>query len=233
MIRVFVLSLSIVFLSACGGGGDSTTLTPTDPNQLFSLSVLKYNSTGTANEPYTTQLGGTITDTTGTYNASGSYLLAWKDQTLFSGQMANPQEHNSFINYFTSAGVLSASVYYRLNLNISDGTPIGFSRPAAGFTCTISSSSALPDTAKIGDTNTYLTDTCSNNTTDTVTWEITDALGGSVYVVFKVINRDSSTNALKEVVEMKTKLDGSGNVVGFQLTAALLNLGIDVSSPSF
>lgn len=235
MVRALILSLSALFLSACGGGDSSTSSNPTDPNQLFSLAALKYNSdsTGAANQAYTTQLVGTATTLTTTYSASGSYALNWQNRTLYSGVMANPQEHNSFISYFISGGALGQSVHYRLYLNASNALPLGLNRPDTSVNCLVTSSFALPDTAKIGDNGLYFTDACNDtaNTTDEVTWAIADALGGNVYVVLTISNRDAS-NVLQERVIMRIKIDGAGNVAGFQLNAALQNLGIDVSNPA-
>jgi len=231
MVRAFFLLLPIVFLSACDSSSSSKD-GPTDPNQLFSLVVLKSGAIGdVVDEKF---VSGSVQTLQGSYSASGSYKLSWiTPDTAFSGSAFVAQQHYAFLSYRTDLGQFTGDgVRYNIDLDMN-GFALGIRDADANITCTpISTIYALPDSAKIGDGGLYLDNTCSDPSkkikTNTVTWGITDALAGNVYFVLTVTNRDASS--IVDEAVFKAKLNGAGNVVGLQVSAQNNILKLEAAS---
>lgn len=234
MVRTLILSLPICCLSACGGSSSSAD-GPTDPNQQFSLAVLKSGAVGdNVDEEF---VSGTVQTLQGTYPATGSYKLIWVNaDTAFSGSAAAALQHYPYLSYSTGPGVFTGSgIRYNFDLDMNSFL-LGIRDADAKVTCTpISTKYALPDSGKIGDGGLYLDSTCTDPgnriVTSRVTWGIKDALAGNVYLELTMENRNASATLIEKNV-FDVKLNGAGNVIGLRVNAQNSLVNITAASPN-
>jgi hypothetical protein len=100
-----------------------------------------------------------------------------------------------------------------------------------GLTCTPVSPDAAPTQVKIGDFGVRSTLTCSDSTTQAITWVVEDAGNGNIFLVTTgtVKNINGTTTITAEIVYT---INGSGEVIAFDTDSRSIqeNFSLNYSS---
>jgi len=196
--KISLILLITTIASGCGssGGGDSTT--PTDPNTVFQLFQPGLFTTG-----YTETMNYTGTDTDGgTWTGTMSHLT--QSQTTFIGQAAIPFLVQVKLTNTANGTAISnvGTAYY--SVSASDRHCLGYSD---SYTTTVSATTtAIPETAKIGDFGVIGTYIDNAGSVDVQSWRLDD--GG---------------NGLAKIVQLYTKKDQFGNLETSSTATAVIN----------
>lgn len=204
-----VLTLSI-FLSACGGGGGSDDVEPTEPETAFDLSRYAYTNITTGNV-YSYNISGTISGNgeTASITVSGSSDNAgpttYLSETVYERQKiltitseGNTNSSSSYL-YVDENGVI---VYY------SDGEVL--------------SQSLLPQVGYIGDSGTLGQFIDSDDNVSTTSWLLKNGNDNRAILQVNITVRNSSN----EVVIAETQeltIDTNGVIEHIKITGSLID----------
>lgn len=183
LLSKFLLVLIAFFvLSGCGDGDNS--FNPTDPDAVFNLFPSDYFIIGYS-ESYS--LSGF--DTAGGL-PTGSLSMQTQSQEIFNGELAIPiSVALQVVNTQTGSFINSTGIgYYSTDEN--DRRELGFTNITLGTSTFIAVTSAIPATAKIGDSGeigSYI-DNLGNR--DVKTWQLLDGGDGRASLVFSSTTRD-------------------------------------------
>ena len=202
---IFTLALigtALISVGCSSGGGDSTT--PTDPATEFQLF-----QPGAFTAGFTETINYTGTDTAGgVWNGTISNLT--QPESTFLGQPAIPFLTQVQLTNTANGAVLSdiGTAYY--STLASDRHYLGFSGTA---TTTVSAiTTAIPETAKIGDFGVIGTYTDNAGSVDVQSWRLDD--GGSGRAEIVQLSSESDQFGTLELSSVTTTLiDTSGNTI--------------------
>lgn len=194
----------LMALPGCGGGGGGGA-TPTDPNQLFSLSTLNSTALGTI---YSSQLTGV--DSNGT-NLTGSISLANRAQTMLGGVLVTPRD----VIYTITGGGTTVTVTGTGFIDTS-GNLVSLESQTTGVTCTPVSPDNLPVSVKIGDFGILSTLICDDNTTQERSWRVEDGSNGTIRIISNATSKDQFSNIIA-IADVTYRIDINSNIVSVKL----------------
>ena len=213
--KFLLLAVSLSFLTACGGGGSSTTA----PNIVFSLYPTNYLSAG-----YSESYSLTGTDTAGGTH-QGNLSTQTQAQTVFNSQAAIPRSLLlSWTNTQTSA-FISIPVTAYSSTSLSSFRDFGSFNPSSGVTTVTANTTIIPQTAQIGDFGNIGTYTDSAGASQTVTWQLTDAGSGNANLVTMSGVRDQFGTIIGNT-ETTTRIDANGNRLSISMRIYIVATGI-------
>ena len=183
--RLFLMSLTLIFVTACGGGGGGGA-PATDTSLVFSTFPSDY-------------FGGSYSHSlslTGTATNSTSYTATWNiqsaaDTTFNSKPVKAIQELLSITNTTTNA-VAGATNFTYYTTDLNNLTVEGAFSPTDGVSKIATSTTILPLTATIGNFGSIGNYTHSDGTFSSSTWALVDGFNGNAKLVITFVNRDSS-----------------------------------------
>jgi hypothetical protein len=215
LLTALISTLFLVTLISCGGGdGDSSSSTPTDPDQEFSLVGYKDLTEG---EIYGTGITGS--DSEGNEFEGVVFVYNTKmtlNLDLFPGVPVT--DRSTSINLvFGSASIdISQREFYDESayLLLMEVWATGMDN---AMLCYPAYPYALPDSVKIGDTDTYPMFTCEDGSTQDQSWRIEDAKDGKVYFVTEAQAKDEF-GSLVSTTEFKFTINSESELLGFKGT---------------
>ena len=202
--KKYLILFALILIQGCGGGDNTTYVpsdVPTDPDTVFQLF-----ETGYFTEGYTVTTNYTGSDTSG-----GTYTGTYSKQTLaestFLGQPAIPiLSELQITNTATGASASAVGTEYFTPL-ATDRHYLGYS----GDTTTVSATtSAIPQTAKIGHFGDVGTYTDNAGYIDVQTWRLDDGGNGTADAVIQSNETDQFGNPTSSSIET-VKIDENGN----------------------
>lgn len=203
--RSLLISLFIMFVTACGGGGGGTPANPTDPTLSFSTFPPGY-----FNGSYSASYSLTGTATNGT-----SYTATWSVQsgadTTFNSKSVKTIEQLLSITNTTTNAVAGALGYTYFSTDINNLTLEGSYSPTIGVSSMATSTTIIPLTASIGDFGNVGSYTNSDGTSDTVTWSLEDGFNGKAKLVLTFVAKDTS-NVLDTTEVRKWLISQDGTI---------------------
>lgn len=214
----FIVVLLVLITGCSSGGGDSSTAT--DPNTEFQIFPSGYFTAG-----YTDTINYTGTGTDGS-----SYTAFISEQTqtqsTFLGQSAIPiLEQLQVTNTSTGATASGISTeYYSTDPN--DRHYLGES--SATSTTVTAVTSAIPQTAKIGDIG--IVGTYTDNAGDVTerSWRLDDGFNGKAKRVVLTTEKDQFGTITTTITETNL-IDTSGNVISSNVVISYLDLGVTLT----
>jgi len=177
MKKILVLLTALIFITGCSSGGDSVA--PTDPSTVFNLFP-----------PGSFTPGNTkTTNYTGTDTAGGVYTATFSAQVLtestFLGVPAIPVLGQLQLTNTANGGFVSVILTSYYSPLASDRHYLGVS---SNTTTTVSSvTSAIPQTAKIGDFGVIGKYTDNAGDIDIQSWRIDDGSNGNADIVYYLL----------------------------------------------
>lgn len=201
MFKKSLIILFTIVVAACGGGGGSSA-PATDPNTIFTLFDMNVVRAGT-NQSF--NLSGS--DTTGlTY--TGSLSIVDKGLTTFMMQPVRQTDFTvSLIVSNGASGTTTGSVY-----GDTLTRAVLFSEDDTGVICTASTSPAIPDTAKPGDSGSLSSLSCSDGSTESGSWRLEALVNELAKIIYSVTFLDQFGNS-DGIEENSFTIDTSGNVI--------------------
>lgn len=215
----YLVLFALILIQGCSsGGGDSTS--PADPNtvfQLFSFGNFTAGHTETINLTGTDDAGGVYTGVISSQTQAQSTFLSVPAIPILSQlQLTNTANGGFVSNIGTSYFSPSAS----------DRHYLGFSD---SITTTVSSiTTAIPQTAKIGDFGVIGTYTNNAGEVDVQSWRLDDGGNGRGKVVQLSTERDQSGNLFLSTTS-STIIDTSGNTISRQLVIFNVDANVTVT----
>lgn len=203
--HLFLMSLTLIFVTACGGGETPTsTDTPTDTSLAFSAFPPGYFD-GNYLASYTL---------TGSSSDGENYTAIWEivsgaDTTFNSIPVVKAIEKTlTTTNIATNAVVVGAvhSTYFSTDINnlIVEGTG------SQGVIYIPTSTAIIPLTGSIGDSGIVGSYTGSDGSSSSTTWSIEDGFNGKAkFVITEVFKDGSSALYLTQVQKWLTIQDGT------------------------
>lgn len=190
----------VVALAACGGGGDDAqpvTSTATYPLTVILDNVIKETVSGQFRISGTASSNGQSLAVTG----SGTYSTS-SITSAFEGTSAT-KKTSTVTGTITAAGTSvpyggTSATYYSAN-----SSPLG--SEADGEYCVITNRTAVPTTAKVGDTNTWFNGTCYSSSSKVITT-------GSISVSY-ALEPDSESTANLKLLSRRTMQTGQVSTV--------------------
>jgi hypothetical protein len=218
-LRSIIASLFLATLIGCGGGsdGDSTSSTPTDPDQEFSLAAYKDLTEGTI---YTSNITGKDSDGN---TFSGSVIIANRPQELLGGVLVTPRDTIISVTVNGTPITLSGTVYYDDAAFLLQSV-----NQTTGVTCTPSSPYTVPDTVKIGDAAILPSTTCDDGTTQEQNWRVEDAKDGKIYFILSLTTKDQF-GSIFFTAEDKYTIDSNNELVRLEVTTTETSSGYTIT----
>jgi hypothetical protein len=205
IIRTVLFAGLLAALNGCGGGGSNApAITPTDPNQEFSLSTLKSTDPGTV---YSTPLTGSDSDG-GQW--VGSLSIANRTQEMLDGILVTPQDVLVSLS-FEGRSSRSGSTSY-----IDTSGYVLVSRDQDGTICTPAFPYQLPDFVKVGDFGLAPIDRCFDNTTSESNWRVEDAGNQNINFITSVLTGDDASS----VGESTATLNIAGDILAYKIVVS-------------
>lgn len=204
LIRSLVISLIIVFVTACGGGSPDSTETPL----VFSAFPPGYFD-GNYSASYTL---------TGSSSDGENYTAIWEivsgaDTTFNSNPVKTIEKTLTTTNIATNAVVVGAvhSTYFSTDINnlIVEGTG------SQGVIYIPTSTAIIPLTGSIGDSGIVGSYTGSDGSSSSSTWAIEDGFNGKAKLVITEVFKDGSS-ALYLTQVQKWLISKNGTISGVE-----------------
>jgi hypothetical protein len=218
--RLSFVIIGLIVLVGCGGGGGSSAVIPTDPNQEFSLAFVKDTKVGTL---YTSTLSGS--DSLGN-SITGSILVANRAQELLGGILVTPQDELLNLNVDGIAISVTGTSYIEEN-----GYLVLLTIQTTGVTCTPSSPIAFPDFVKVGDFGILPSLICDDNTTQETNWRVEDGKNGNILLVTSSVIKDQFNSKIS-TTEITYTIDSNGNLIAFKTISTDIALGYTMTYQS-
>lgn len=219
IIALGLLCLSALSISGCSSGDDGG-VTPTDPNTVFELFPSAFFTAGT-------------TDTlnfTGTDTAGGVYTAIVSEQTqaqsTFLGQPAIPILMQLELTNTASGGFASnvGTGYY--SVSAADRHYLGYSDSLSTTVSAITT--AIPQTALIGNFGVTGTYTDNAGDVDIQSWRLDDGGNGRAELVHLSTSKDQFDNLISSSTTTSL-IDTNGNVISVTLELFLANEGVTIT----
>lgn len=220
-VRVNLIVFAIItLLAGCSGGGGDEGTTPTDPNTVFELFPSTFFTAGT-----TDTLNFTGTDTAGgVYTATISQQT--QAQSTFLDQPAIPILLQLQLTNTANGGFVSnvGTGYY--SVSAADRHYLGYSD--ASSTTVSAITTAIPQTAKIGDFGVIGTYTDNAGEVDIESWRLDDGGNGRAKLVNLSTSKDQSDNLILSSTTTSL-IDTNGNVISITLVLFFANEGVTIT----
>jgi hypothetical protein len=235
LVTAIISAFFLVTFIGCGGGdSDSSSSTPTDPDQEFSLAGYKDLTVG--KEIYNSAIFGS--DSEG--NTITGYIVISNDQQItlsgfldgiFDGIVVTPRRISLQLEINNGAVVLQSEErdFYDENgylilvesmVNVIGGeTTLVLCVPAFPY--------SLPDSVKIGDTETIPTFSCDDGSTQVQTWRIEDARDGKIFFITNASAIDEF-GVTMSTTEIKLTINSESEILRFETTTTDLDSGYTV-----
>lgn len=204
MLKNVAIGIFVLVLTSCD---IFPTVTPTDPNQSFSLSKLQT----TIPDKIYSKLSGS--DSKGV-RYTGSISVANRAQTTLDGVLVTQRD---FIINLQGGGTyttITGTGYVDTNGNL-----LSVFIQTTGLTCKPVSPDVMPETVKIGDFGILPAMICSDNTTQERNWRVEDARNGKINFISNGTVKNQS-NTIVTVTDVIFTIDGSGNIVACKIISA-------------
>ena len=207
-----VLICSILFLTACGGGGGSSDV-PTDTSLVFSVFPPGYFG-GSYSASYS--LTGSTSDG---QNLTATLLEQSGSTTVFNAQpVITIDSQISITNTTTGAFAASSSEGY-FSSDINNLTVVGSLNITEGVTMTATSTSIIPLTGSIGNFGNVGSYTLSDGTSATLSWDLLDGFNGKAKLARISVFRDfSGALEFTEVDTYTISQDGTVSRLDIRIT---------------
>lgn len=207
---IISLLASILLLFACGGGGGGggDDPTPTDPNTIFDLSQYNSLDEGTLYEFFLTGSDSNGDRWEGPINSSIGAI-----QNI-GGIDYIPLEIKLSLTNITTNAVLSDTMTTYHDLS---GDPVYRVSDKTGVICFPVIIHTMPDTVMIGDSGEVTSYACSDSTSMTGNWSVTDAMNGYAYLVIDGVFLDGSGNIALTEADIY-KIDSVGNIISISVS---------------
>jgi len=220
--KKYLILFALILIQGCGGGDNATYVpsdVPTDPDTVFQLF-----ETGYFTEGYTVTTNYTGSDTSGG-NYTGTYSKQTLAESTFLGQPAIPiLSELQITNTTTGASASAVGTEYFTPL-ATDRHYLGYS----GDTTTVSATtSAIPQTAKIGDFGDVGTYTDNAGYIDVQTWRLDDGGNGTADAVIQSHETDQFGNPTSSSIET-VKIDENGNRLSSKIVIYYADIDITVT----
>ena len=220
MLRNILLFMVVSLMAACGGGGGGSSSNPTDPNTVFQLfpankfvqgNVESLNYTGADN------IGGKYT---------GSFTERTEAQTTFLGQQAIPLLGQLQLSNTVNGAVISDIVTTYVSISATDRRLLGTSDSTS--TTVTATTTAIPQTAKIGDFGVVGTYTDNAGDVDTESWRLDNGGNGNATIVLLSTVRDQS-GAILNSSTTSTVIDKNGNTITQKLVLFISSQNVTIT----
>ena len=210
LIRLFCGIVATALLFGCGGGGGGTPAVPTQAGTSVSLATAKAFQTGTAAAG--SQLSFTLTGSDTQGGAwSGSFAIVSDGATTFEGQAVTKARSLTTLTRTSSgASVTGSTSSYFL---VSDGS-LYKTVDSFNVTGTPTSQTAVPDSAKVGDSGNLWNITYSDGSSSSSTWKLEPEFNGNTKLTSSTTTIEAS-NAVSSTEEQSIYLDANGNPFKF------------------
>lgn len=208
LLRSLVISLIIVFITACGGGETPTsTDTPTDTSLVFSAFPPGYFD-GNYSASYS--LTGSATD-------GNNYTATWiiqsgADTTFNTKPVKTIEKKLTTTNTATNAVVETVhSTYFTKDINnlTVEGTD------SLGVSYIPTSTTVIPLTASIGDSGSIGSYAGTDGSSSSITWSIEDGFNGKAKLVITEVFNDASSELYATQIQ-KWLISQDGSISGVE-----------------
>lgn len=194
--KKYLILFALIVIQGCSSGDDGPT--PTDPATVFQLF-----EAGSFTAGFTETTNYTGTDTAGGV-WSGTISNQTQAQSTFLGQPTIPILAQAQLTNSANGAILSNIGTGYWSTSASDRRYLGYSD---SFTTTVSAiTSAIPETAKIGDFGVVGTYTDNAGSVDVKSWRLDD--GG---------------NGLAKIVQLSTEKDQFGNLELSEISTTVID----------
>ena len=227
LLTALISTLFLVTVIGCGGG-DSSTSTPTDPDQEFSLVGYKDLTVGTI---YETAITGS--DSEGN-KIEGSVSVRNTEMTLnldlFPGVLVTDRSTSIYLEFSSVNINISQRDFYDENayLLLMEVWATGMQN---AMLCYPAYPYALPDSVKIGDTDSYPVFTCEDGSIQEQIWRVEDAKDGKIYFVTEAQAKDE-LGSLVSTPELKFTINSDSELLGFKITITDVISGYTITMQS-
>lgn len=213
LLRSLVISLIIVFVTACGGGTTTNTDIPTDTSLVFSSFPPGYFGGS-----YSASYSLTGSDTNGGTYTSTYSIQSGTDTTFNSQDVKTINELILLTNTSTNvvAGTLSNDYY---TTDINNLKYVGYYTDSNGVSAmpsTPTSNSVLPLTGSIGDFGEVGSYTRSDGSNFSKSWSLVDGYNGKAKLVITTTSNDTSNILYFTTVE-KRLISQDGTISGIEV----------------
>ena len=207
----------MAYVSACGGGGDTTTPIGTPVN----LSQIKSFTEATAAQGTVVAFKLTGSDTIGG-SYTGTEILSVEPETTFEGQTVRVGKQDQSL---IRSGVPSTETVTRYVL--STNNLLYKTVSSSGVVGIPVSQSLLPAIAKVGEFGDYMVLLRNDGYTETILWRLDAGVNGASIFVLTDTWSISGGNYL--LAEEKYNLDTSGNVTSIAVRLFYTDSGLTVT----
>jgi sugar lactone lactonase YvrE len=178
--KIILLLLNVLMLSACGGNSSSPSdITTTPIGTVVNLSSFREAIVGARTGDQCNFPSLTGTDSLGR-NWTGSILISSLGTTTYNGKSVTESKVYSTLQVSGGSSTTHSSTSYFLSTNSSPYISID----STGVTSTAISEVPIPSTATIGQSGNLASTSESDGSTTTATWALNgDTNGGSVFVI--------------------------------------------------
>ena len=217
--KKYLVLFALILIQGCSsGGGDGSTAT--DPNTEFQIFPSGYFTAGYAD---TINYTGTGTDGS-SYTASVSEQT--QTQSTFLGQSAIPiLEQLQVTNISTGATASGIGTEYYS----TDPNDRHFLGESSTTTTTVTAvTTAIPQTAKIGDIGIVGTYTDNAGNVTERSWRLDDGLNGRAKRFVLTTERDQF-GIVTTTIAVTNLIDTSGNVISSNVVISYLDLGVTLT----
>lgn len=213
--KKYLTLFALILIQGCSSSGDDSSYA-TDPNAVFQLFESGYFTAG-----YTSTLNFTGTDTAGGV-WSGTFSKQTQSQSTFLGQPAIPILVQVQLTNSANGAVLSNIGTSYWSTSASDRRYLGYSD---SYSTTVSATTtAAPETAKIGDFGAVGTYTDNAGSVGVHSWRLDDGSNGLAKIVQLSTEKDQFGN-LETSSTTTSLIDTSGNTISGTLVLFFADIG--------
>lgn len=214
MNKYLILFVLLIIQGCSSGGGDSTT--PTDPNTVF-----QSFEAGVFTAGFTETINYTGTDTAGGV-WSGTVSEQTQPQSTFLGQPAIPILVQVQLTNSANGAVLSTTGTNYWSTSASDRHYLGYSDTSS--TTVSATTTAIPETVKIGDFGVVGTYTDNAGSVVVQTWRLDDGSNGLANIIRLITEKDQFGNLVTSSTST-TLIDTSGKTISRTLVQFFADSG--------
>jgi hypothetical protein len=221
---ILILSIIMLFIG-CGGGGGGGGSSPTPEDATFKLFPDGYFTAG-YQESYTL---------TGSDTSGGKFKASNSSQTgssiVVDGEQVVPiMSHYELTETVTNVSVSGLQTSYYTD-DPNNRLYLGYDDESLGISSTAISTTAIPQTAKVGDFGKVGTYKNTDGETEVMTWQLTDANNGLANLIFSTTYQDQDGN-LASSEEDTSVIDQNGNTRSFTVRVYTADDGVTMTLSS-